>query len=136
MRSRGSLLAETALLAGFCIALLVWIIPTQTSEGGFGLSPAFLPTTLSMVMLGLIAADGALRCFAKRPEPAYPAGFGALARILALAILGALTLRFGGVALAGAVTSGSGLLLLGERRVTPILATTLVCGGTLWLTFG
>lgn len=136
MRSRGSMLAETALLAGFCLALLVWIIPAQTSEGGFGLSPAFLPTALAAALLVLVLADGAGRLLTRRAEPAYPEGFGALGRIMALAVLGALVLRFGGVALAGAVASGAGLPLLGERRPLPILATALGCGGLLWLTFG
>lgn len=136
MRSRGSLLAETLLLSGFCVLMLVWIIPTQTSEGGFGLSPAFLPTTLTAALLGLLLLDGGQRLLARRAEPAYAPGHGAVWRVLFLATLGVLVMRFGGVALSGAVTSAAGLLILGERRVLPVLATALICGGTLWLAFG
>ncbi|WP_454654936.1 hypothetical protein [Bosea beijingensis] len=70
MRSRASLLAETLLLCGGCLALMFWIIPAQTSEGGFGLSPAFLPTMLSAAILLLVLGDGALRLAApKAPIP-------------------------------------------------------------------
>jgi hypothetical protein len=136
MRSRYSLLTELLLLGGVCVALLIWVIPAQTSEGGFGLSPAFLPTMLTVALLALVLCDGALRLLAKRDEPAYPAGFDALARILGVAVIGALALRFGGVVLAGAVTSAAGLLALGELRPLPVLVTTLVSGGALWLVFG
>lgn len=136
MRSRRSLLAEMLLLSGFCVALLVWIIPNQTSEGGFGLSPAFLPTALTAALLALLVLDGGQRLLARRAEAVYPEGFGALGRILVVAVLGALTLRFGGIVLAGAVSSAAGMLILGERRALPILATALICGGTLWLAFG
>ena len=136
MRSRRSLLAEMLLLSGFCVALLVWIIPNQTSEGGFGLSPAFLPTALTAALLALLVLDGGQRLLARRAEAAYPEGFGALGRILVVAVLGALTLRFAGIVLAGAVSSAAGMLILGERRALPVLATALICGGTLWLAFG
>lgn len=136
MRSRASFLGEMLLLGGALLALLVWIIPAQTSEGGFGLSPAFLPTALTVALLVLVLGDGALRLFAGREELAYPEGYGALWRILAVTVLGALVLRFGGVALAGAVTSAAGLLVLGERRPLPLVATTVLCGGILWFVFG
>jgi hypothetical protein len=136
MRSRGSQLAETLVLAGACLLMLVWVIPTQTSEGGFGLSPAFLPTALTGVILLLVLGDGVLRLVTRRQEPAYEGGFGALGRVLAVAILGALVLRFAGVGAAAAVTSATGLLVLGERRPLPILVTALACGGVFWLVFG
>jgi hypothetical protein len=136
MRSRLSLIAETLLLAGFCVALLVWIIPAQTSEGGFGLSPAFLPTALTAALLALLVLDGGRRLVSRRAEPAYPTGIGALGRIIGLAVLGALILRFGGIVPAGAVTSAAGMVILGERRALPVLGTAIICGATLWLAFG
>lgn len=136
MRSRGSLLAEALLLSGIFLALVLWIIPAQTSEGGFGLSPAFLPTTLALVLLALVLGDGALRLLRGRNEAAYGAGFGALARIVVVSVLGAVVLRFAGVAAAAGVTSAVGLFALGERRPLPILALALACGGVFWLVFG
>jgi hypothetical protein len=136
MRSQASFLAEMLVLGAAFLALIVWVIPAQTSEGGFGLSPAFLPTTLAIVLLVLVLGDGALRLLRPREEPAYPAGFGALARVLGVSVIGTLALRFGGVSFAAAVTSGAGMLALGERKPLPILATVLGCGGAVWLVFG
>lgn len=134
-RSRASLVAEMLLLAGLCLALLFWIIPAQTSEGGFGLSPAFLPSACAGAILVLVVADGILRLARRQAEPAYPEGYGALARILAVAVVSAVLLRHGGVALSGAATPAIGMLALGVRRPLPILATAALCGGALWLVF-
>ena len=134
-RSRASLLAEMLLLGGGCLALLFWIIPTQTSEGGFGLSPAFLPNILAAAILLLVLADGVLRLTARRPESAYPAGFGALARSLAVAGFGAIVLAYAGVAASAALTPAAGMLAMGERRPLPVLATSALLGGAFWLVF-
>ena len=135
MRSRASLLAEMLLLCGGCLALMFWIIPAQTSEGGFGLSPAFLPTILAAAILLLVLADGVLRMTAGRAESAYPAGFGAIARLLAVAGFGALVLGYAGIVASAAVTPAAGMLVLGERRPLPVLATSALLGAAFWLVF-
>lgn len=132
-RSRASLLAEMLLLCGGCLVLLFWIIPTQTSEGGFGLSPAVLPNILAAAILLLVLADGGLRLAAGRHGSAYPAGCGALARSLAVAGFGAIVLAYAGVAASAALTPAAGMLALGERRPLPVLATAALLGGAFWL---
>lgn len=44
-------LAVYSLTAVLSVALLAWIIPANTEESGFGLSPALLPNILATVML-------------------------------------------------------------------------------------
>ncbi|CAM5764408.1 hypothetical protein [Bosea minatitlanensis] len=134
-RSRASFLAEMLLLGAICLALLFWIIPAQTSEGGFGLSPAFLPDILAAAILLLVLADGVSRLRNHRVEGAYPTGVGALARVLAVAGFGALVLTYAGVAASAAATPAAGMLALGERRPLPILATAALLGGVFWLVF-
>jgi len=55
-RSRVSLFAEAAVLTAACFLAFIWLIPVQTSEGGIGLSPAFLPKLCVAAIGGLIAA--------------------------------------------------------------------------------
>ena len=45
------LLATYTILLVLSLALLVWIIPNNTEDSGWGLSPALLPNMLAMVML-------------------------------------------------------------------------------------
>jgi len=111
-RSIGSLLIEAVVLIGASILALVWFIPAQTSEGGFGLSPAFLPK-LCVAAIGLLsAADACLRFVRRAPQPRYAEGWGAFLRVAVAACLGTLALYFGGTVLAmnalrlGAVAQG------------------------------
>ena len=80
-RTRASLLIEAVVLTGVCLLALFWLIPAQTSEGGFGLSPAFLPKLCVAVIGLLIAADGVLRLVRRVPQPRYAEGWGAFARV-------------------------------------------------------
>lgn len=45
------LLLAYALLALFGVALLAWIIPNNTEDSGWGLSPALLPNALATLIL-------------------------------------------------------------------------------------
>ncbi len=45
------LMAAYAVLALFGLLLLVWIIPGNTEDSGFGLSPALLPNVLATLIL-------------------------------------------------------------------------------------
>ena len=134
-RSRVSLLIEAAVLIGACVLALVWFIPAQTSEGGFGLSPAFLPKLCVAAIGLLIAADAVLRLVRRKSEPAYAEGWGAFMRLASAACLGTLALRFGGMVAAVAVCCVATALALGERRPVYVLAPALVCAGVFWLVF-
>lgn len=135
-RSRASVLAEALFLGGFSLALLVWIIPAQTSEGGIGLSPAFLPEVCAAAIGILVLLDGAGRLLRGAPAAAYPEGWAALLRIGGISLLGGLVLAWAGVTAAALATCAAGLLVLGERRPLVIAATLLICGGAVWLVFG
>lgn len=45
------MMATYALMLVLSIALLAWIIPNNTEDSGWGLSPALLPNGLALVML-------------------------------------------------------------------------------------
>ncbi len=59
-----------ALLAIFGLALLVWIIPNNTEDSGYGLSPALLPNALAVLILAtsLILLYQTLRSDDDRPS--------------------------------------------------------------------
>lgn len=134
-RSCVSLLIEAVMLVGACVLAFVWFIPAQTSEGGFGLSPGFLPKLCVAVIAVLIAADAGLRFARRTAEPSYAEGWGAFMRLAAAACLGTLTLRFGGMVAAVAVSCAATALALGERRLIHVLAPALVCAAAFWLVF-
>ncbi len=134
-RSRVSLAIEAVVLIGTCVLALAWFIPTQTSAGGFGLSPAFLPNLCVAAIAVLIAADAVLRFVRGTAEPSYAEGWGAFMRLAAAACLGTLALRFGGMVAAVAVCCVATALALGERRPVYVLAPALVCAAAFWLVF-
>ena len=63
----------------------------------------------------------------------YAERWSALLYVGALAVLGAVVLRFGGVAAIAAVTIPVGMLALGERRPILIIAATAVVAGFLFI---
>jgi len=134
-RSFASVLTETLILAAGFIALLIWIIPAQTSDGGFGLSPAFLPNVCAGAILALVLTDGVLRLLSRRSDAAYPENYRAALLVLAVSVVGALALMWGGVALSASVCTALGMLAMGERRPLPVILTTALCGGVFWLIF-
>lgn len=134
-RSHLSLLVEAVVLTGVCILAFVWLIPTQTSEGGIGLSPAFLPKLCVAAMGLLVAADGVLRFVRSSSQPRYREGWGAFLRIGAAACLGTVALYLGGTIPAVAVCCVATALALGERRPAYIVLPALVCAAAVWLVF-
>jgi hypothetical protein len=134
-RSRVSALIEAVVLAGACLLALIWIIPAQTSEGGFGLSPAFLPKLCVVAIALLIAADGVLRLIRRAPQPRYAEGWRAFFRLGAAVCLGTFALRFGGTVPAVAISCVATALALGERRLPHLLLPALFCAAVFWLIF-
>ena len=134
-RSRVSLAVEAVVLIGICGLALVWFIPAQTSEGGFGLSPAFLPKLCVAAIGLLITADAVLRFLRGNAQPSYAEGWGAFLRLAAAVCLGTLALRFGGMVPAVAVCCIATALALGERRWLHVLAPALICAAVFWLVF-
>jgi len=134
-RSRVSLLVEAAVLTAACFLAFIWLIPVQTSEGGIGLSPAFLPKLCVAAIGGLIAADGVLRFVRRVPQPRYIGGWEALFRLGVAACLGAIALHFGGIVGGVAVCCIATALALGEKRLTYLALPALFCTTLFWLIF-
>lgn len=134
-RSGLSLLIEALVLTGACLLALIWVIPAQTSEGGFGLSPAFLPKLCVVAIALLIAADGVLRFVRRVPQPRYAEGWRAFFRLGAAVCLGTFALHFGGTVAAVAVSCIATALALGERRLPYLLLPALLCAAVFWLIF-
>lgn len=132
LRSRGSVLAELVVLAGLALAGYFWIIPSQVSGGGLGLNPGFLPSFCIAAIGALVVADGVKRLIGGRVET-YPEHWSALLYVGAMAVLGAVILRFGGVAASAAVTIPIGMLALGERRPMLIVVATATVAGFLFI---
>src|ERR1700750_2806158 len=120
-RSSVSLLIEAVVLIGASVLALVWFIPAQTSEGGFGLSPAFLPKLCVAAIGLLIVADAALRFVRRAPQARYAEGWGAFLRVAVAACLGTLALYFGGTVASLAVCCVATALVLAERRLVYVL---------------
>lgn len=135
-RGRPSLLAEAAVLTLAAVLTVVWVIPTQTTDGGFGLSPAFLPTVCAVAIGVLVAADGIQRILRRETVMAYSAPWTACIRIGGTACLGVIGQMLGGVGIAATVTVACGMVVLGERRLVPILLASGISGGLFWLIFG
>ena len=133
LRSRGSVLAELLCLTGLAVLGYVWIIPSQVSGGGLGLDPGFLPRFCVAAIGALVVADGVKRLIGGERVETYAERWSALLYVGALAVLGAVVLRFGGVAAIAAVTIPVGMLALGERRPILILAATAVVAGFLFI---
>ena len=132
-RSRGSVVAEMLCLIGAALLAFFWIIPSQVSGGGLGLDPGFLPRLCAGAIGVLVLADG-IRRLASRGvrDEAYASGWSALLWIGALAVLGAVVLRYASLAAASAVTIPLGMLVLGERRPLLIAMTTAFVAGAFW----
>ncbi|KRR02319.1 hypothetical protein [Bradyrhizobium valentinum] len=134
-RSRASLFVEAVVLAGVCFLAFIWLIPAQTSEGGIGLSPAFLPKLCVAAIGVLIAVDGVLRFIQRASQPRYVEGWGALFRLGAATCLGATALHFEGIVGGVAVCCIATALAIGERRLTYLLFPALFCTALFWFTF-
>lgn len=135
LRSRGSLLAEAAVVGGAALLAVLWVIPLQTSEGGIGLSPAFLPTLCAAACGIFAAADALLRILRAEASPSYPQGWIAFFRIGAVAIAGTVALQWGGAGACALVTVPAGMVAVGERRPLHLAAAAVICGGVSWLVF-
>jgi hypothetical protein len=133
LRSRGSVLAELLCLTGLAVFGYGWIIPSQVSGGGLGLDPGFLPRFCVAAIGALVVADGVKRLIGGERVETYAERWSALLYVGALAVLGAVVLRFGGVAASAAVTIPVGMLALGERRPILIVAATAVVAGFLFI---
>jgi hypothetical protein len=123
------------MLSGACLLAFVWLIPAQTSEGGFGLSPAFLPKLCVAAIGLLIAADGVLRLVQRTSEARYAEGWGPFVRLGLATSLGALALYLGGTVASVAVCCVATALALGERRLAYVLLPALACAAAFWLVF-
>ena len=134
-RSGVSLLIEALVLSGACFVLFVHLIPAQTSDGGIGLSPAFLPKLCVVAMGLLIVADGVLRLVQRTPPPRYSEGWGPFFRLGIAACSGTFVLQFGGPVAAVAVCCIATALALGERRLLHLFLPALFCGTVFWLVF-
>ncbi len=133
-RSRGSVVAELLFLTGAALLALFWIIPSQVSGGGLGLDPGFLPRLCAGAIGVLVLLDGLRRLSRSGvPDEAYANGWSALIRIGGLALLGAVVLRYAGLAAASVVTIPVGMVLLGERRPILIVLTTALVAGSFQL---
>jgi hypothetical protein len=131
-RSRGSVIAELLGLTGLALLAFFWIIPSQVSGGGLGLDPGFLPRFCVVAIALLILADGIKRLVGGELVEAYTERWSALAYVGAIAVLGAVILRLGGVAASALVTIPVGMLALGERRPILIIGATAVVAGVLF----
>jgi hypothetical protein len=132
LRSRSSVLVELVVLAGLALAGYYWIIPSQVSGGGLGLNPGILPSFCVAAIGALVVVDGVKRLVGGHVE-AYPERWSALFYVGALAVLGAVILRYAGVAASAAVTIPIGMLALGERRPILIIAATALVAGFLFI---
>ncbi|WP_238121074.1 MULTISPECIES: hypothetical protein [unclassified Xanthobacter] len=136
LRSRGSLLLEAALLGALTLLVVFVVIPAETSAGGIGLSPAFLPTVCAAAAGFFAVVDALLRVLRAEPSARYPEGWTAFFRIGAVAVAGVVILAYAGPGACALVTVPAGMAMLGERRPLPLLAAGLVCGGIFRLLVG
>lgn len=117
-------LGELLVVGGFSLAMIFWIIPTQTSSGGeLGLSPQLMPTVCSAA-IGLLALSRFIAILVSPPvaEPVddAPIHFALVVIIASVAGIAAITYfgwEFGGAALSLLV-----VLVLGERRPVMLVA--------------
>lgn len=132
---RGAVLLEMVVLCGLGLAAVFWIIPTQTSGGGLGLYPAFLPTACAVAVTALVFLDGVIRLL--KPAKATGVGepWGALLRIGGISVLGVGVLQFVGAAACGFVVLPAAMIALGERSWVRIIVTTAIGAGGLALIF-
>ena len=134
---RGRILAECAAVCGLGLLAAFWIIPAQTSGGGLGLNPAFLPTLCALVIAGLAVLDGAFRLAAPAPPHSgeEPSAWRAFIRLQLVALAAALALHVGGVAGCALVGLPAGMLALGEKQWLRIVLTTALGTAGLVLAF-
>jgi hypothetical protein len=125
--SRLTALRETAIVVALGAAAL-WLIPRQTTSGAvLGLPPAFLPKVCAVAIIALALIGLAMRLW--QPQPLRPerlTGYGPVALILAVVIVGVVALQWLGPLACGLLVMGLGPMALGERRMR-VLAITLAC---------
>ncbi len=138
--SRRYALAEFLVVGGASLAVIFWIIPSQTSAAGteLGLSPRMLPTVcagaigvLALVRLVrvLMSSNGAL---AEPVQTDAPAIWFAML-ITSAAITGIVAIRYIGWPAGGAVLSLLVILVLCERRWSRLLAMPIGVAALLYL---
>ena len=115
-----------ALLAMFGASLLFWIIPNNTEDSGFGLSPALLPNALAVLILAtsLILLFQTLRSEDDRPSNVTWTGLlrlGAFSAIIfgAFPLMGAI-----GFVPGAAATMVLLQLMCGQRSVPWLIGVT------------
>ncbi len=123
-----------ALLALLGVSLLAWIIPNNTEDSGYGLSPALLPNALAVLIL---ATSLVLLFQTLRSEDARPSNIS-LRDLLRLGLFSAII--FGAFPLMGAIGFIPGAavtlvllqLMCGQRSVPGIIAVTAGMTAAAW----
>jgi putative tricarboxylic transport membrane protein len=140
---------SAAVVTVFGLVLLFVVIPTwveRHEEGGYGLGARVLPNSMAIIIVALGVLLFASRLFERRqPTLAGPADeiappisrSNGLYLLVTSLFLVAMTALFAwlGFIVAGPLTIAGFMLAMGERRPIPIVLTSILAAGAIWLFF-
>ena len=129
------MLATYALMFVLSIALLAWIIPNNTEDSGWGLSPALLPNALAIVMLVTSAMLLWQTARSGNADPS-PIKIRHLLRLGAYAVIlfGTFPLMTVIGFLPGGILAMLGFqLLCGQRSIKWLIGLSVALPGVVWL---
>jgi hypothetical protein len=128
------IVAEAAILCALGLLAIFWLIPSETiSGGGVGLDPGTLPTACVAAAVALIALDAAVRLAGRSSPPGVPLPAGPTVRIIAVCVIAGALLPFTSPALLTLLVLPPLMLLLGERSLLRIAATSLLTAAVIAL---
>ncbi|MGE0241930.1 MAG: tripartite tricarboxylate transporter TctB family protein [Parvibaculaceae bacterium] len=128
---------EVGLIGLFCLLVLFWVIPAETSGTGSGLDPDTMPTVTIIALLATAVAGAVIRIL-HNGKGSEQAGLG-LAPLFVhggICATGGALLGLLGPLACTLFTLPALMIALGERRWVRILATTAVGAAATYLTFG
>ena len=142
-------LVSAAVVSAFGLLLLLVIIPNwveRHEEGGYGLGARVMPNTMAIIVTALGVLLFVSRLIERRvrgraisareqsPPISRSNGIFFAGTSLLLIALTALFKWIGFLA-AGPLTIASFMVVMGERRVIPIVLTSVLAAGAIWLFF-
>lgn len=140
---------SAAVVAAFGLLLLFVIIPgwvPRHEEGGYGLGAQVMPRITATLATALAVLFCLARLFGRRersaiekqedatpPIPRSSWVFLGIASFLIVAVTAAFT--WVGFLVAGPITVAGFMILMGERRPVPVVATSVISAAVIWLFF-
>lgn len=127
---------DLAALSLISVYLILFFIPSNIDHNdSLGLAPDLLPkaSALAMAALAFVGFIYSCKSSVEKPHDSFGIPLQPVLSIILLCTLAVILISLWGFSVGAIYLVPTLLRLLGEKRWLPILLTTIICAGLLWL---